>query len=319
MARIFQITNTSITPYGNELLDLGSFTLNWKDLYVGGVSYLGSLEMSGPIDLSDNNITSVAKISGLDGNIYLDLGVDGTLVAYADTALDITSTAITLTGACSIVGDTDINDNDLTSVGFIYGLDNFIYVDMSVDGTISLSSDILIDISSANITTSGTISSAGDLIFVGAFGIPYGSMYTNTTVVTELTDSAIWYQLEGESGGTIWTEGLLNLCTYADSAITVTLAGVYEVSWSLSTDFSEAPGASQEITYAIMVDGVEANDGRVSRTLDNSTDRGACSGVALLDLPANSVISLAARNDTDSGKILHVEHGNMTVKMVGGT
>jgi len=319
MARIFQITNTSITPYGNELLDLGSFTLNWKDLYLGGVAYLGSIEMDGIIEMADNNVISMGRISGLDGDIYLDMNTDGTLALYSDTILDITSTDIVLTGAFSIVGAVDINDNNLSSMGIIYGLDNDIYVDMSVDGTISLSSDILIDISSANITTSGTISSAGDLIFVGAFGIPYGSMYTNTTVVTELTDSDIWYQLEGESGGTIWTEGLLNLCTYADSAITVTLAGVYEVSWSLSTGFSATPGATQQIEYAIMVDGVEVAQGQANRTLANSTDTGACSGVALLDLPADSVISLAARNTSSSGKTLHVEHGNMTVKMVGGT
>ena len=94
---------------------------------------------------------------------------------------------------------------------------------------------------------------------------------------------------------------------------------MYEVSWSLSTDFSASPGSKQEIEYGIMVGGAIQNEGQAHRTLSNSTDTGNTCGIAILDLADNAVISLAAKNETSAGKILHVEHGNLTIKQIGGT
>ncbi len=157
----------------------------------------------------------------------------------------------------------------------------------------------------------------GDFYFTGTgSGFLYGHMYTNATIATTLTNQNTWYELDG---ATAWTAGLLNNCTFTDPGITVLKAGVYEVTWSLSTDFSASPGAKQNIEYGVMINGAIQNEGQASRTLQNSTDTGNACGLATLDLAANAVISLGARNITSAGKILHVEHGNMAVKMVGGT
>jgi hypothetical protein len=157
----------------------------------------------------------------------------------------------------------------------------------------------------------------GDLLFSGdGAGLVYGHMYTNSTIAVTLTDQSTWYELDG---ATAWTTGLLNGCSFTDPAITVLEPGKYEIIWSLSTNFSASPGAIQEIEYGIMVGGSIQNEGQAHRTLANSTDTGNCAGVAILDLADNAVISLAAKNETSAGKILHVEHGNMTVKQIGGT
>ena len=149
-------------------------------------------------------------------------------------------------------------------------------------------------------------------------GIIYGSMYTNNLpIATTLTDASTWYELT--DAGNDWTVGELHLCTFSTPRITVTEPGRYEITWMLSTDFSSTPGAAQEIEYGIMIGGSIQTPGRAHRTLANATDTGHCSGVAILDLADNAAISLAASNETSGGKVLHVEHGNMTVKQIGGT
>ena len=158
---------------------------------------------------------------------------------------------------------------------------------------------------------------SGDVVFRGdGSGLVFGHMYTNSTVATTLTDQSTWYELDG---ATAWTTGQLHNCTFSDPAITVLKAGIYEITWSLSTDFSATPGSKQQLGYGIMVGGAIQAEGQATRTLSNSTDTGNACGVAILDLAVNAAISLAAKNETSAGKILHVEHGNMTVKQLGGT
>ena len=165
-------------------------------------------------------------------------------------------------------------------------------------------------------TNAMKVSNTGDVTFIGTSGLVYGHMYTNGTIAITLTDQSTWYELDG---ATAWTTGLLNGVTFTDPALTVTEPGMYEVIYTLSTDFSASPGATQQVEYGIMVGGSIQNEGRAHRTLANSTDTGHCSGVAILDLADNAVISLGAQNESAAGKTLHVEHGNMTVKLIGGT
>lgn len=154
-------------------------------------------------------------------------------------------------------------------------------------------------------------------ILNGRLVIPtYGAMYTNGTIAVTLTNKEDWYEL---NGATAWTVGLLNNVNFTDPALTVLEPGIYEVDWSLSTDFSASPGQKQEIEYGIMIGGSIQDEGRAHRTLANSTDTGNASSAAIFNLADNAVISLAALNETSTGKILHVEHGSMKVKKIPGT
>lgn len=179
-----------------------------------------------------------------------------------------------------------------------------------------------LDVNGALLVGAGTLNfqsdSDGDTFWVGeGTGLVFGHMYTNNQpIAVTLTDQNTWYELNGAAA---WTTGELNNTTFTDPAITVLEPGRYEVIWTLSTDFSSTPGASQQIEYGIMIGGSIQNEGQAHRTLANSTDTGHCSGVAILDLADNAVISLGARNVSSAGKTIHVEHGNMTVKQIGGT
>lgn len=142
----------------------------------------------------------------------------------------------------------------------------------------------------------------------------FGSMYNNATIAVTLTDANTWYEVDGS---TPWIVGELFLATFTDPGITVLVSGKYEITWGMSIDFSASPGAKQEVEGGIMIDGAIQLPGRTHRTLANSVDTGHTSGFAILDLSANSVISLALNNNTSAGKTLHCEHGNMTVKQIG--
>jgi hypothetical protein len=157
-----------------------------------------------------------------------------------------------------------------------------------------------------------------DLIHISGGGVIFGSIYTNNVpIATTLTLANTWYELTDAANP--WTQGVLHNCTFATPRIKVLYAGHYLVTWALSTDFSASPGASQQIEYGIMVDGSIQNPGQAHRTLANSTDTGNCAGMAILDLSADAAISLAANNNSSAGKVLHIEHGNLTVHQLGGT
>jgi hypothetical protein len=220
-------------------------------------------------------------------------GASVTFANVTDSAL--TQNRVVLAGASGILSD---------SANLTFG-----------GGTLAVTG--LSNLGDGGTTTYLSVEADGDTFWVGdSTGIPYGHMYTNTTIAVTLTDQNTWYEIDGTQA---WTTGLTNLCTFTDPEISVDKAGVYEITWTLSTDFSASPGAAQEIEYGIMVNGTIQNEGQAHRTLANSTDTGHCSGVAILDLAADDDVSLAARNVSSAGKILHVEHGNMTVKMLGGT
>jgi hypothetical protein len=160
------------------------------------------------------------------------------------------------------------------------------------------------------------VESDGDVVFVGGSGLAFGSMYTNSTIAVTLTDANTWYEIDG---ATAWTGGEEHNCTFTDPEIDVTYAGMYDVSWDLSIDFSATPGTKQEVEGGIMVNGSIVLPGRGHRTLANSTDTGSFSGHAILDLSAGDDVSIALNNNTSGGKILHAEHGNLVIKQIGGT
>ena len=162
-------------------------------------------------------------------------------------------------------------------------------------------------------TTDLTIEADGDTYWVGeGSGIPYGHMYTNTTIAVTITDTT-----PVEVGDT-WTTGKVNLVTFgASHYLTVDKAGLYKIDWSVSIA-QNSPGAAIECEQGIMIDGVAQAEGRTHRTIANSSDTGASAGTAILDLAANKQISLYVANATNNTNI-DVEHANVTVTMVGGT
>ncbi len=178
--------------------------------------------------------------------------------------------------------------------------------------TTSFGTDIILTVKNSGLEI------MGDTFWVGeGTGLVYGHVFTNNEpidVSMALVD--VWYELVGS---TAWNVGQLNLCTFSDPRVTVLVAGRYEIAWSLSTNYSSTPGAKQQLEYGIMVDGVIQVEGAAHRTLSNTSDTGSACSSAIIDLPANSAISLASKNETSGGKTISVQHGNFTIKQIGGT
>ena len=83
MSAIFKIWNTYISPATASGLDLGSDSLPFANLYLSGVGYLGSLEMSGNIELSDYSVKSISYLFGASDDDYIKMGESGRILFVA--------------------------------------------------------------------------------------------------------------------------------------------------------------------------------------------------------------------------------------------
>jgi len=109
MSITMQIYNTYICPNTNALMDLGSTTKQWKDLYIEGLAYIDGLGED--LDVGDYDFTSVDTLYGVDSSIYIDMGVDGTLSLVADNTVQLSGTYIDISGDITLSGGTTITDS----------------------------------------------------------------------------------------------------------------------------------------------------------------------------------------------------------------
>jgi hypothetical protein len=92
MGEILKIWDTYVAPATNELMDLGSDDLEFKDIWVDGIAYIDTLNIHVAADFGDIDLTSLGKLEGLDTGIYIDLGTDAQLTVSSDGYLDLTGT-----------------------------------------------------------------------------------------------------------------------------------------------------------------------------------------------------------------------------------
>ena len=160
----------------------------------------------------------------------------------------------------------------------------------------------------------------GDTYWTGdGSGVHYGDMYTNTTIAVTISDGNPTEIKDATNDG--YTAGELNGVTFPTGGdehyLTVTKAGRYLINWSISMA-QNTPSAAIETEAGIMIGGTAQNAGQAHRTVSNSTDNGNAGGCAILDLAANSQVSLFITNETNTTNI-DVEHANLSIIMVGGT
>ena len=167
------------------------------------------------------------------------------------------------------------------------------------------------------------IDSTGDVTFVGSGGLAYASMFTNADIAVTLTTKDVWYEIDAAQA---WTTGKVHNCTFTDPKITVTNAGTYLITYTVS---AHVDANSQEIEFGIMIDstvtdsvahgvaGMQA-EGRSHRVYATLNDEGHQSGTAIIQLAAAKTISLAARNTSTADDVVTVSHGNLTVIQIAG-
>lgn len=172
-------------------------------------------------------------------------------------------------------------------------------------------------IGDAGVTNYLQIDSDADTKFVGGAGFPFGSFWGNeiafvtaggTGTYTEIADANI-------------TVGQTHNTTFQNNKeLAVTFAGMYKIEWSMSV---KGTGANKHIVGGIGMDAGGAgsltiqNDGR-NHAVSTGNAEFTLSGMAILDLSANSEVGLMVTNETDNSNIT-VEHVNISILQVGGT
>ena len=172
------------------------------------------------------------------------------------------------------------------------------------------------------------ISRAGDMVFKGSAGVPFGHMYVDGTQAIRVA-LTLNTPAEVKDDGTTsaedgWLSGDLNLMTFptggTEHYITITKPGVYHITWNLS--FKMVTGAANtQIHAGLAIDSTTFRRDKCEahRTISNNTDTGNMGGTCMIDLPnGNEELSLWMENTTNSNDS-DVVHGSLTAVMVGGT
>lgn len=95
------------------------------------------------------------------------------------------------------LGSIDMTDHFITSIGKLYGFDNLIYIDMSIDGNLTLGADVKMSLISPSIELTGAFHMIGNSVFTGDVTA------TGTIEGNKLTDGIFMVQngvITGASG-----------------------------------------------------------------------------------------------------------------------
>lgn len=182
MARIAKLWNDKFEPVTDELLDLGSETFQWKDIYINGVAYIDQLNIEGLIEMNDFDIISISELFGLDNNIFINMGVDGRIFISVDgTGTPFATPDIDITGSTFFDDDMGLD----TTKG-IYFRDTLLFINSADDGHLDLNADIAIDLNAPTINLSADLVVADDL-----------TVTDDMTVGGDLTLTTGWIKAKG--------------------------------------------------------------------------------------------------------------------------
>ena len=165
--------------------------------------------------------------------------------------------------------------------------------------------------------TADGIKSSADNTFVGAgSGIPYGSMYIEDgSVATTLTNAhPSTYPIA--SG---FTTGLVNGVTFQNSKeLKILTAGVYKVDWSLSISVNSSDQTIEGLVLAGAAGTTEQlSTVNATRAKENGVVY-SVSGTGFITCAVNDLVRIGLENETSAGKIVTVNHANLTAMQVGG-
>lgn len=138
----FVASSTEIKPKTDNTLDIGTSSLEFKDLYLDGKAYIDGLGENILVD-TDKAIqfrdTALSIKSSTDGQLDIDADTELELVAPtvdidASTAVTIDTTTLTITGAANVTGDLDV-DNININGNAIISTDSNGNIDLTPNGT----------------------------------------------------------------------------------------------------------------------------------------------------------------------------------------
>ena len=115
-AQDFVATATEIKPKTDNTLDIGTSSLQFKDIYIHGSAYIDGLA-------EDILVATDKKIQFRDTGLFINSSTDGQLDVDADTELEITAPTVDINASTAVLISNDLKlDSDAAVLGF--GADN---------------------------------------------------------------------------------------------------------------------------------------------------------------------------------------------------
>mgnify|MGYP003671705325 CR=1 FL=1 len=320
----FVASATEIKPKTTNTLDIGTASLQFKDMYLDGSAYIDGLG-------EDILVATDKKVQFRDTALFINSSTDGQLDIAADTEVEITtalveiSNDLTLKSDAAVLGfgaDTDVTLTHVADTGLLVNAamvvqfrDSAINIGSPADGDLDINADSEIELNSTlidingNVEISGTLSQTGIATFTDDIIIGDGKTIGSASAVDAMTISSggiVTFKddILIKDGGTIGVASDADAITIASNGqltLTQTLIGTaldisgdIDVDGTTNLDVVDIDGAV-DMASTLQVDGaITSSAGATITTADNttqltliSTDADASEGPRL-DLRRNS-------------------------------
>ncbi len=261
-----------------------------------------------------NLYSSVANILKTDDAFTAGALITGSSGFFAPMASTAADPEIKLIGDSGLYATTNEEEVGLSAQGV-----RFIeYV--NADGTLDLYAGSSINLGNPG-TTELKVEADGDTYWVGAgTGLPYGEAQQTDEATFNVTMTTVNVWVEVDAATTNITAPELNLVTFPDDHyLLCEKAGHYLVTYSFTAEINSVAGGDQHVESGIMVnDTIQTDKGIGHEQYAAINKERNLQGHTIIDVPTNGQVSLAIKNTTSSGKILTIDHLNITVTQVGG-
>lgn len=169
-------------------------------------------------------------------------------------------------------------------------------------------------------TTDLVVESDGDTFWTGSgSGLFYGNMdQDDTSFNVTLTTQNVWVELDAATTNIV--AGPLNDVTFdGDHYLKVNTAGTYMIVYSLVSQINSIAGGNQHIEFQVFLNSGVSGKGSSHVTYVASVRDLPAGSTTILSLDANDEISIGARNTISGGKVITIDHVEMSILKIGGT
>ena len=207
----FVASATEIKPKTSNTLDIGTTSLQFKDMYLDGTAYIDGLG-------EDILVATDKKVQFRDTALFINSSTDGQLDIAADTEVEITTALVeisadatvgddlTLKSDAAVLGfgaDTDVTLTHVADTGLLVNAamvvqfrDSAINIGSPADGDLDINADDEIELNSTlidingNVEISGTLSQTGIATFTDDIIIGDGKTIGSASAVDAMTISS---------------------------------------------------------------------------------------------------------------------------------
>ena len=308
----FVASSTEIKPKTDNTLDIGTASLEFKNLYLDGKAYIDGLGENILVD-TDKAIqfrdTALSIKSSTDGQLDIDADTELELVAPtididASTAVTIDTTTLTITGAANVTGDLDV-DNININGNTIISTDTNGNIDLTPNGNgeVNISK---VDVDSGTIDNAvigGATAAAGTFTAIVGESAAIDNITINANTISS-TDTDGNITLDPNGTGVIDIPAATKL-QIRDSAIFI----------NSSTDGQLDIDADAELEITAPIVDIDA-----STSVNISNDLKLDSDAAVISLGADSEVTLTHEADKGiqaraaSGFELNLQTGDTSVE-----